>query len=170
MRHSELRVIVPRQPDSRSGPPRPVSLGPHTRHCSSGHAGHGNRAGRKSGAKVNRDALAGAADPIRSLRFEVPPRLLSRTPPVTRDACKTGWKPVCVLVHVRITRRGLRSDRPPAKVVAFPKTEGLFTGGIGCRKGSLPETPDRTFSPRGRTSALRWEGSAPLLPKVDARG
>jgi len=62
MRRSELRVI-PRHPDSRSGPRRPVSLHPHVRHLSSGPVGHGKRAGRKSGAKANRISLAGNTDP-----------------------------------------------------------------------------------------------------------
>lgn len=58
--------------------------------------------------------------------------------------------PVRVLVHFRIVCRGLRSDRAPAKVHAIPKTEGLFTVGIECRKGSLPETLDRTSPVRNR--------------------
>jgi len=44
-----------------------------------------------------------------------------------------------VLVHVRTARRDLRSDRVPAKDHAIPKAEGLFTVGIECQKGSLPE-------------------------------
>jgi len=55
-----------------------------------------------------------------------------------------------VLVHVRTARRGLRSDCDPAKGRAIPKTEGLFTVGIGHGKGSLPDMPDRTSSPRDR--------------------
>jgi hypothetical protein len=54
---------IPRHSDSRSKPRRPVSLHPRERHLSSGPVGHGKRAGRKSGAKVNRSPLAGQADP-----------------------------------------------------------------------------------------------------------
>jgi len=54
---------IPRHPDSKSGPRRPVSLHPRERHLSSGPVGHGKRAGRKSGAKVNRLSLAGKTDP-----------------------------------------------------------------------------------------------------------
>jgi hypothetical protein len=59
-----------------------------------------------------------------------------------------------VLLHVCIDRRGLRSDWLPAKETAFPKTEGPFTVGIECRKGLLPETPDRTSPLRNRDSGL----------------
>jgi hypothetical protein len=41
-----------------------------------------------------------------------------------------GWKPIRVLVHIRIADRGLRSDCAPAKEHAFPKTEVLSTVGI----------------------------------------
>jgi hypothetical protein len=54
---------IPRHPGSRPGPRRPVSLHPHERHLSGGPAGHGKRAGRKSGAKVNRISLARKTDP-----------------------------------------------------------------------------------------------------------
>jgi hypothetical protein len=54
---------IPRHPGSRPGPRRPVSLHPRERHLSSGPAGHGKRAGRKSGAKVNRISLARKTDP-----------------------------------------------------------------------------------------------------------
>jgi hypothetical protein len=47
MRHSELRAF-PRRSASRAEPRRPESLRPHERHLSSGPAGHGMRAGRKS--------------------------------------------------------------------------------------------------------------------------
>jgi len=60
----------------------------------------------------------------------VPPLSLFRAPPVAGDACETGWKPVRVLLHVRIVGLGLRSDCTPAKECAFPKTEVLFTAGI----------------------------------------
>lgn len=62
MRRSELRVI----PDTRTrdpDPEGPLSLHPHRRHLSGGLAGHGKRAGRKSGAKVNRISLARKTDP-----------------------------------------------------------------------------------------------------------
>jgi hypothetical protein len=62
MRRSELRVFPdtrPREPD----PEGPLSLHPHQRHLSGGPAGHGKRAGRKSGAKVNRISLARKTDP-----------------------------------------------------------------------------------------------------------
>jgi len=54
---------IPRHPGSRPGPRRPVSLHPRERHLSSGPAGHGKHAGRKSGAKVNRISLARKTDP-----------------------------------------------------------------------------------------------------------
>jgi len=63
MRRSELRVI-PRRSASRAEPRRPESLRPRERHCSSGPAGHGKRAGRKSRAKVNAHDLATARDPL----------------------------------------------------------------------------------------------------------
>jgi len=129
---------LPRRPGSRPGPRRPVSLRPRDRHLSSGATGHGKHAGRRNGAKVNRPPSRDERT-RRSLRLVVPPRLLLRTPPVTDDACETGWRPVRVLVHVRIARRGLRSDRRPAKDSAIPNAEGPFTVGIEHWKGSLPE-------------------------------
>ncbi len=63
MRRSELRVFIPRRSPSRGEPQKPESLCPHERHCSSGPAGHGIRAGRKNRAKVNPRDLAIARDP-----------------------------------------------------------------------------------------------------------
>jgi len=162
MRRSELRVISP-TPGLEIRAPKPREASPS--HTAPFRWACETWEPRRSKERSESEPWCprGRRGAHRSLRFEVSPRWLFRTPPVTRDACKTGWRPVCVLLHVRIARRGLRSDRPPAKVVAFPKTEGLFTGGIGCRKGSLPETPDRTFAPRGRTSALRRGVSAPFF-------
>jgi hypothetical protein len=160
---------VPRHPGSRPGPRRPESLRPRERHLSSGPAGHGKRADRKSGAKANDRSLAGAPDP-RSLRPEVPSHWLLRAPPVTGDACETGWRPVRVLLHVRIVGLGLRSDCAPAKGRAIPKTEVLSTAGIEWRKGSLPGPPDRTSSLRDRDSGFAAKTPAPFLPKVHARG
>lgn len=54
---------IPRRSPSRGEPQKPESLCPHERHCSSGLAGHGIRAGRKSRAKVNACDLAIARDP-----------------------------------------------------------------------------------------------------------
>jgi hypothetical protein len=75
-----------------------------------------------------------------------------------------------VLLHVRTACRGLRSDCSPAKDRAFPKTEGLFTVGIEHWKGSLPECS--TGPPRHATvfPVLQRRETAPLLPKVSARG
>jgi len=67
MRRSELRVI-PRHSPSRGKPRSPERLHPHERHCSSGPAGHGKRAGRKSRAKVNAHDLAMVRDPTELAR------------------------------------------------------------------------------------------------------
>jgi len=56
--------------------------------------------------------------------------LALRAPHVAHDACEMGWRPIRVLVHVGIVRRGFCSDCDPAKEHAFPKTEVLFTVGI----------------------------------------
>lgn len=63
VRRSELRVI-PRRSASRAEPQKPESFCPHERHRSSGPAGHGKRAGRKSRAKVNAMDLAIASRPV----------------------------------------------------------------------------------------------------------
>jgi hypothetical protein len=99
----------------------------------------------------------------RGLRLVVPPRLLLRTPPVTDDACETGWRPVRVLLHVRIARRGLRSDRSPAKDHAIPKTEGPFTVGIEHWKGSLPECSTGPLRYATVIPALQRRETAPLF-------
>jgi hypothetical protein len=75
-----------------------------------------------------------------------------------------------VLVHVRITRRGLRSDSRPAKDCAIPKTEGLFTVGIEQRKGSLPGCSTGPLRYAAVIPALQRRVTAPLLPEVSARG
>jgi hypothetical protein len=153
---------IPRHPDSRSGPRKPVSFRPPERHLSSGPERHGKRAGRRNGAKVNRRPSRDERT-RRSLRFVVPPRLLLRTPPVTDDACETGWRPVRVLLHVRIARRGLRSDRSPAKDHAIPKTEGPFTVGIEHWKGSLPECSTGPLRYATVIPALQRRETAPLF-------
>ena len=160
---------LPRHPGSRPGPRRPVSLHPRDRHFSSGAAGHGKRADRRNGAKVNRPPSRDRRT-HQGLRPVVPPRLLLRTPPVTGDACETGWMPVRVLVHVRIARRGLRSDRNPAKDHAIPKTEGPFTVGIGHWKGSLPKCSTGPLRYATVIPVLQRRETAPLLPEVAARG
>lgn len=120
-------------------------------------------------SKGKPQSLAGRTDP-RSLRLAVPPRLLLRTPPVASDACETGWRPVRVLVHVRIARRGLRSNRSPAKDHAIPKTEGPFTVGIGHRKGSLPGCSTGPLRHATGIPVLQRRATTPLLPEVSARG
>jgi hypothetical protein len=73
MRRSELRVI-PRHSPSRGKPQRPESLCPRERHRSSGPAGHGKRAGRKSRAKGKLAmTILRSRETLRSLRAEVPP-------------------------------------------------------------------------------------------------
>lgn len=49
-----------------------------------------------------------------------------------------GWRPIRVLVHVRIAGLGLRSDCVPAKERAFPKTEVLFTARNRVTEGIAP--------------------------------
>jgi len=75
-----------------------------------------------------------------------------------------------VLVHVRIVRRGLRSDCSPAKDHTIPKTEGLFTVGIEHWKGSLPECSTGPLRHATVFPVLQRRATAPLLPKVSARG
>jgi len=120
----------PRHPDSRSGPRRPVEPSPPP-------ATPFKWASRTWETRRPKERSEGEPDfsrekngPWRSLRFEVPPRLLFRTPPVTGDACETGWRPVRVLVPACITRRGFRSDRSPVKDYAILKAEGLCPVGI----------------------------------------
>ena len=74
MRRSELRVFIPRHSPSRGKPQKPESLCPRERHCSSGPAGHGIRAGRKSRAKTNPlVTILRSRGTLRSLRAEVLP-------------------------------------------------------------------------------------------------
>jgi len=68
MRRSELRVFIPRRSPSRGEPQKPESFCPHERHCSSGPAGHGIRAGRRNRAKVNAHDLATVRDPTELAR------------------------------------------------------------------------------------------------------
>ena len=65
---------------------------------------------------------------------------LFRAPFVTGDACETGWKPVRVLVHVRIASQGIRSDCCPAKGCAFPNTSGAFHRWNRMAEGIAPWT------------------------------
>jgi len=65
---------------------------------------------------------------------------LFRAPFVTSDACETGWRPVRVLVHVRIVGLGIRSDCRPAKGSAFPNTSGAFHRWNRMAEGIAPWT------------------------------
>jgi len=83
-------ALIPRHSPSRGKPQRPESLCPRERHRSSGPAGHGIRAGRKSRAKGKRARSCDRARPVRCLRAEVPPpdsfeHLLSPTMRARRD-------------------------------------------------------------------------------------
>lgn len=136
MRRSELRVI-PRHPGSRPGPRKPVSFRPHERHLSGGPAGHGNRAGRKSGAKMNRHCLATMANPI----GDCSPRsfLCALSNPSCHSRCvRDGLEPIRVLLHVRTDRRGLRSDWSAAKRDRLSENRGAFHRGNRMPEGIAP--------------------------------
>lgn len=103
---------------------------------------------------MNRHCLATMANPI----GDCSPRsssVLFRTPPVTHDACEMGWSPfACFYTSAPIAEVFVQIGLPRSET-AFPKTEGLFTVGIECRKGSLPVTLDRTSPLRNRITALQ---------------
>jgi len=48
-----------------------------------------------------------------------PSSMLVRAPLVAGDACETGWRPVRVLLHIRIADLGRRSGSPPRRCVPF---------------------------------------------------
>jgi hypothetical protein len=61
-----------------------------------------------------------------------------------------GWSPfACFYTSAPIAEVFVQIGLPRSET-AFPKTEGLFTVGIECRKGSLPVTLDRTSPLRDR--------------------
>lgn len=123
MRRSELRVI-PRHSPSRGKPRSPERLRPHERHCSSGPAGHGKRAGRKSRAKGERGVILRSRPTRHGLRRVVLPQTLSST-----------------FCHRRCVRDGMearsractRPHRQPRHSFRLPPREGRrLSEHLGC--------------------------------------
>ena len=125
MRRSELRVI-PRHSPSRGKPQKPESLCPHERHCSSGPAGHGIRAGRKSRAKgkLAENDLAIAREPYGACA----PRSFLLTPSSTfchRRCVRDGM--------VARSRACTRPHRWPRHSFRLPPREGQrLSEHLGC--------------------------------------
>jgi hypothetical protein len=70
---------IPRRSPSRGKPQKPESFCPHERHCSSGPAGHGIRAGRKNRVKGERGVILRSRPTRQGLRRVVLPRAPSST-------------------------------------------------------------------------------------------
>jgi len=124
MRRSELRVFIPRHSPSRGKPQKPESLCPHERHCSSGPAGHGIRAGRKNRVKGERGVILRSRPTRHGLRRVVLPRPLSST-----------------FCHQRCVRDGMearsractRPHRRPRHSFRLPPREGQrLSEHLGC--------------------------------------
>jgi hypothetical protein len=138
MRRSELRVI-PRRLASRAKPESPRALLPRATPFKWARRTWETRRPKERSKSKRGVILRCAPDPTRL----APCGLfswLSRAPFVASDACETGWRPVRVLVHVRIVSQGIRSDCRPAKGSAFPNTSGAFHRWNRMAEGIAPWT------------------------------
>lgn len=118
-------ALIPRHSPSRGKPQKPESLCPHERHCSSGPAGHGIRAGRKSRAKANSlgNDLAIARDPT----------VLARRGP-SSDFSSTFCHRRCVRDGMEARSRACtRPHRWPRHSFRLPPREGQrLSEHLGC--------------------------------------
>ena len=115
----------PRHSPSRGKPQKPESLCPHERHCSSGPAGHGIRAGRKAEQRRTRwETILRSRETRRSLRAAVLPLTLSST------FCH--WRCVRDGMEAR-SRACTRPHRWPRHSFRLPPREGQrLSEHLGC--------------------------------------
>jgi len=160
---------IPRHPGSRPGPRRPVSLHPRERHLSSGPAGHGKHAGRKSGAKVNRTSLAGRADPGR-LAPRGPSSIALSNPSCHWRCVRDGME-----ARSRACTRPHHPPRPSFRSCSregsrLSENRGAFHRGNRMTEGIAPWDIRQVLPATRPMKALQREAATPLLPKVHARG